>query len=444
MMLVIGNGKLFTRNDEMPFVENGAVAIEGTKIAAVGETEVIKKQYGDAEFIDAKGGVIMPAFINTHEHIYSAMARGLSIKGYNPKGFLDILDGQWWTIDRHLTLEQTKYSAVETLISCIRNGVTTVFDHHASFGQIGGSLFTIADVAKELGVRACLCYEISDRDGMDKARESVMENAEFIRYALKDDTDMIAGMMGMHAQFTISDATMELAAANKPDEVGYHIHVAEGIEDLHDCLKKYGKRIVDRLMDFNILGEKTLLGHCIYINPHEMDLIKDSNTMVVHNPESNMGNACGCPPTMELVHRGILTGLGTDGYTHDMIESYKVANVLHKHHLCDANAAWGEVPKMLFENNAAIANRYFKTPLGVLKEGAAGDVIVVDYNPPTQLDASNINGHILFGMTGRDVVTTVANGRVLMKDREIKVIDVEEAMAKCREESAKLWHSING
>ena len=443
-MLVIGNGKLFTRNDEMPFVENGAVAIEGTKIAAVGETEAIKKQYGDAEFIDAKGGVIMPAFINTHEHIYSAMARGLSIKGYNPKGFLDILDGQWWTIDRHLTLEQTKYSAVETLISCIRNGVTTVFDHHASFGQIGGSLFTIADVAKELGVRACLCYEISDRDGMDKARESVMENAEFIRYALKDDTDMIAGMMGMHAQFTISDATMELAAANKPDEVGYHIHVAEGIEDLHDCLKKYGKRIVDRLMDFNILGEKTLLGHSIYINPHEMDLIKDTNTMVVHNPESNMGNACGCPPTMELVHRGILTGLGTDGYTHDMIESYKVANVLHKHHLCDANAAWGEVPKMLFENNAAIANRYFKTPLGVLKEGAAGDVIVVDYNPPTQLDASNINGHILFGMTGRDVVTTVANGRVLMKDREIKVIDVEEAMAKCREESAKLWHSING
>ena len=444
MMLVIGNGKLFTRNDEMPFVENGAVAIEGTKIAAVGETEAIKKQYGDAEFIDAKGGVIMPAFINTHEHIYSAMARGLSIKGYNPKGFLDILDGQWWTIDRHLTLEQTKYSAVETLISCIRNGVTTVFAHHASFGQIGGSLFTIADVAKELGVRACLCYEISDRDGMDKARESVMENAEFIRYALKDDTDMIAGMMGMHAQFTISDATMELAAANKPDEVGYHIHVAEGIEDLHDCLKKYGKRIVDRLMDFNILGEKTLLGHCIYINPHEMDLIKDTNTMVVHNPESNMGNACGCPPTMELVHRGILTGLGTDGYTHDMLESYKVANVLHKHHLCDANAAWGEVPKMLFENNAAIANRYFKTPLGVLKEGAAGDVIVVDYNPPTQLDASNINGHMLFGMTGRDVVTTVANGRVLMKDREIKVIDVEEAMAKCREESAKLWHSING
>ena len=443
-MLVVGNGKLITRNNDLPYIENGAVAIEGTKISEIGTTKEIREKYKDAEYIDAKGKLIMPAFINTHEHIYSAMARGLSIKGYNPKGFLDILDGQWWTIDRKLTLEQTKYSAMDTMISCIRNGVTTIFDHHASFGHIKDSLFTIADVAKELGIRSCLCYEVSDRDGMDKAREAVMENAEFIRYALKDDSDMLAGMMGMHAQFTISDETMELAAANKPDEVGYHIHVAEGIEDLHDCLKKYGKRIVDRLMDCNILGEKTLLGHCIYINPHEMELIKDTNTMVVHNPESNMGNACGCPPTMKLVHRGILTGLGTVGYTHDMTESYKVANVLHKHHLCDANAAWGEVPKMLFENNAAIANRYFKAPLGVLKEGAAADVIVVDYIAPTHLDENNINGHILFGMTGRDVVTTIANGKVLMKDREVTVVDVEEAYAKCRESSAKLWKSING
>ena len=443
-MLIVGNGKLITRDDRVPVIENGAVGIEGTKIACVGTTEEIREKYKGAEYIDARGGVIMPGFINTHEHIYSAMARGLSIKGYSPKGFLDILDGQWWTIDRHLTLEQTKYSAMDTMISCIRNGVTTIFDHHASFGNIKGSLFAIEEAAKELGVRACLCYEVSDRDGMEKARESVMENGEFIRYALKDDSGMIAGMMGMHAQFTISDATMELAAANKPAESGYHIHVAEGIEDLHHCLKKYGKRIVDRLMDHNILGEKTLLGHCIYVNGHEMDLIRDTNTMVVHNPESNMGNACGCPPAMELVRRGIVTGLGTDGYTHDMTESYKVANVLHKHHLCDANAAWAEVPRMLFENNREIAGRYFKAPLGILKEGAAADVIVVDYDPPTHMDETNVNGHILFGMTGRDVVTTIGNGKILMKDREVKVADTARVMARCREESAKLWKSING
>ena len=443
-MIIIGNGRLVTRDPAAPFYENGAVAVDGNTIRKVGETAAIRSEFPEAEYVDAKGGVIMPAFINTHEHIYSAMARGLSIKGYDPKGFLEILDGMWWTIDRHLTNEATRQSARVTYLDSIKNGVTTVFDHHASFGEIHDSLFAIEDAAKEFGLRTCLCYEISDRDGMDKAKEAVMENAAWIKHALADDSDMIAGMMGMHAQFTISDETMALAAANKPDEVGYHIHVAEGIEDLHHCLKHYGKRIVDRLMDCDILGSKTLLAHCIYVNPHEMELIKETDTMVVHNPESNMGNACGCPPTMGIVHRGILTGLGTDGYTQDMLESYKVANVLHKHHLCDPNAAWSEVPQMLFEGNAKIAGRYFKKPLGILKEGAAADVIVADYIPRTPMTKDNINSHIVFGMTGRSVVTTMCNGKILMKDRELIGVDEEKVLYEVSEEAKKLERSING
>ncbi len=442
-MLVIGNGRMITRDNSNPFVECGAVAIDGNTIVKVGSLDEVKKAYPDAEYIDAKGGVIMPSFINVHEHIYSAFARGLSINGYDPHGFLDILDGMWWTIDRHLTLDQTYLSAMATYVDSIKNGVTTVFDHHASFGHIEGSLFRIEEAAKETGVRSCLCYEISDRDGKDKAKASVKENVDFIKHALADDSDMIAGMMGMHASFTISDETMELCAASKPEEVGYHIHVAEGIEDLHQCLHAHGKRIIDRLMDCDVLGSKTLAAHCIYVNKHEMELLKETDTMVVHNPESNMGNACGCPPTMEIFHTGVLTGLGTDGYTHDMTESYKVANVLHKHHLCNANAAWGEVPAMLFEGNAKIANRYFKKPLGVLKEGAAADVIVTDYIPLTPMNADNCNSHILFGMTGRSVVTTVANGKVLMKDRILTQIDEEKVMADCRQAAAELAKSIN-
>lgn len=443
-MLLIGNGRLITRDEKNTFFDNGAVLIDGKVIQKVGTTQELRKEYPDAEYIDAKGGVIMPALINTHEHIYSAMARGLSINGYNPDGFLDILDGMWWTIDRHLTLEQVRQSAMATYIDCIKNGVTTVFDHHASYGSVKDSLFTIQDAARELGVRTCLCYEVSDRDGTQKMREGVQENAAFIKAALAEEDDMSAGMMGLHASFTLSDDTLEYCAANKPSEAGYHIHVAEGIEDLYDSLKKYGKRIIDRLMDLNILGPKTITAHCIYVNEHEMDVLKHTDTMVVHNPESNMGNACGCPPTMEIFRHGILTGLGTDGYTHDMLESYKVANVLHKHHLCNPNAAWAEVPEMLFRNNARIANRYFKKPLGVLKAGAAADVIVAAYNPLTPMNGDNCNGHILFGMSGHDVTTTVCNGKVLMKDRVLTVVDEEKAMADCRAQAEKLWHSING
>ncbi|MDP4108382.1 MAG: putative aminohydrolase SsnA, partial [Bacillota bacterium] len=429
-MLIIGNGRMVTRDVSNPYLEDGAVAIEGCEIKKVGPTKEIRESFPKADFINAGGGVIMPAFINAHEHIYSAMARGLSIRGYNPKGFLDILDGMWWNIDRHLTLEQTRQSARATYIDSIKNGVTTVFDHHASYGEITGSLSAIENAASEMGVRTCLCYEVSDRDGKDKAKAAVEENSNFIKHALKNGNGMIAGMMGLHASFTLSDETLELCAAQKPEGVGYHIHVAEGIEDLHHCLKHYGKRIIDRLMDLGVLGPKTITAHCIYVNRHEMELLKETDTMVVHNPESNMGNACGCPPTMEIVHHGVLTGLGTDGYTHDMTESYKVANILHKHHLCDANAAWAEVPQMLFEGNAKIAGRYFEKPLGILKEGAAADVIVSDYIPLTPMDGGNCNGHVLFGMTGRNVVTTVCNGKVLMKDRILTGIDEEKVMAE--------------
>ena len=442
-MILVGNGTLVTRDSNNSFYEDGAVAIEGTKIKEVGSTADLKAKYSDADFVDAKNGIIMPAFINMHEHIYSAFARALSINGYSPKGLLDILNGQWWKIDRNLDNKQNYWSAKVSYMDCIKSGITTVFDHHASFGEIPDSLFAIGQAAVESGVRTCLCYEISDRDGKEKALESVLENEKWAKHALADDSDMIAGMMGMHAQFTISDETFELARAHKPEGIGYHIHVAEGIEDLHACLKDHKKRIVNRLMDNDILGEKTLLGHCIYVNKQEMELIKETDTMVVHNPESNMGNACGCPPTMDIVQKGILCGLGTDGYPQDMIRSYLVCNVLHKHSLCDPNAAWGEVPKMLFENNPKMANRYFKNKLGVIEQGAAADVIVMDYDPRTPLRADNINGHIMFGMQSHDCRTTICNGKVLYKDFEFTEIDEAEINAKCREESARLHAAVN-
>ncbi len=200
-MLIIGNGRMITRDPENPFLNDGAVGIEDGVIKRIGTTAEMRKEYPQAEYIDARGGVIMPAFINTHEHIYSSFARGLAIDGYDPHGFLEILDGLWWTIDKNLTLNDVYLSAMATYVDSIKNGVTTVFDHHASFGQITDSLFRIEEAAGKTGVRTCLCYEVSDRAGEEKAKEGILENEAFIRHALSDESDMIAGMMGMHAQF---------------------------------------------------------------------------------------------------------------------------------------------------------------------------------------------------------------------------------------------------
>ena len=442
-MYLIANGKLITRDSAMPYLENGGVAVEGAKILEVGETAALKAKYPQAEFIDAKGMVIMPAFINAHSHIYSGLARGLSINGHNPTNFFEVLDGMWWNIDRHLTLEDTRRSAYTTYIDSIKTGCTTVFDHHASYCEIEGSLFAIEEVAKELGVRTCLCYEVSDRDGEAKCDAAIQENADFIAHCEKEQDPMVKAMFGGHALFTISDRTFEKMVKANNGRTGFHIHVAEGMNDVYDSLQKYGTRSVNRLLNQGILGPKTLLGHCIHVNPAEMDIIKETGTMVVNNPESNMGNAVGCSPVLQMIHKGILVGMGTDAYTFDMLESLKVALIIQRHHACLPNVAWCEVTDMLFKNNREICAKYFPDPLGILKAGAAADVIVMDYKPFTPFSGDNIDGHMIFGMTGRQCETTMCNGRLLMKDRQLIGIDEEAVNARTLEVSKKLWGRLN-
>lgn len=441
-MLLIGNGRLITRNGN-EYLQDGAVVTDGGIIRDVGQFAQLRARYPDAAFLDTHGGVIMPGLINTHNHIYSAFARGLSIRGYSPRSFSDILEGMWWKLDRKLTLEQDRLSAYAVFLDCIKNGVTTVFDHHASFCEIPDSLDMLAEAATALGVRASLCYEVSDRDGELKRTQSILENERFIRKANATGGDMLKGIVGLHASFTVSDKTLQECLEHGGADAGFHVHCAEGPDDVKDCLQQYGTRIIERFYNQGILGDRTIAVHCVHVNRHEMELLAGTNTAVVHNPESNMGNAVGCGPVIQMYREGVLLGLGTDGYTNDMLESYKVGNCIHKHNLCDPAVAWGEIPTMLFENNARIANRYFDTPLGVLKAGAAADIIVTDYDPLTPMDGDNCNSHILFGMNGRSVVTTICNGRVLMRDRKILVADEQEIMAACRASAQQLWNNIN-
>jgi len=443
-MLLIGNGKVITRDPERPYLSDGAVVTDGPAILEVGEGSLMKQKYPGAQFVDAAGGVIMPGLINAHTHIYSGLARGLSIKGNNPTNFLEILEGTWWAIDRKLSLDGTRASAYATILDCIRNGVTTIFDHHASFGEIPGSLFAIRDVARKTGMRACLCYEVSERDGEEKTRQSIQENADFAQWAKDAGDPMIKAMFGGHALFTISDRTFEKMVEANNGMTGFHIHVAEGMNDVYDSLRNYGCRPVNRLLYNGILGERTLLGHCIHVSPAEMDIIRETGTMVVNNPESNMGNAVGCAPVLQMMQKGITVGMGTDAYTHDMLESMKVFLIIQRHNAAMPNVAWGEDVTMQFTNNRTIAEKYFGVPLGILKEGAAADIIIMDYKPFTPFSEANIDGHMLFGMNGRNCRTTIINGRLLYQDRRFTDLDEERINAWTMEQSKALWAALNG
>ncbi|MDR2741064.1 MAG: putative aminohydrolase SsnA [Treponema sp.] len=442
-MLLIGNGKIITRDSACLFVENGAVAIDGSLITEIGETAALRSKYPDAEYLDAGDRLVMPGFINAHMHYYSTFARGLNLGGKPATTFGEILSGLWWRLDKQLTPEDVYYSCVGPMIDGIRSGVTSVIDHHASPFAVEGSLFKIAEAAKLFGIRSNLCYETSDRDGEKIAAAGIKENADFAKYCNERDDDMIRALFGMHAQMTIGEKTLNRcleAAANA--ETGFHIHAAEGIEDVIDGVSKYGLRVIERLYKYGVLSEKSIAVHCIHITGEEMDMLEDSNAAVVHNPQSNMGNAVGVSPVLDMLKKGILVGLGTDGYTPDMTESLKTAAVLHKHAKSLPSVAWAEPHTMLFENNKKIMERFIRGKVGAIKPDHYADIIIVDYKGPTPVNADTINSHILFGVTGRHVDTTIINGKIIMKERELVNVDEERLLAKSGELAQKLWDRI--
>jgi putative selenium metabolism protein SsnA len=442
-MLLIGNGKIITRDSARPFIEDGAVAIDGCLIAETGETAALRAKYPDAEYLDARDRLVMPGFINAHMHYYSTFARGLNLGGKPATTFGEVLSGLWWRLDKQLTLEDVYYSCAGPMIDGIRSGVTSVIDHHASPFAVEGSLFKIAEAAKLFGIRSNLCYETSDRDGEKIADAGIRENAGFAKYCNERDDDMIRALFGMHAQMTIGGKTLERCLEAAADAgAGFHIHAAEGIEDVIDGVSKYGLRVIERLYKYGVLSEKSIAVHCIHITDDEMDMLKDSNVAVVHNPQSNMGNAVGVSPVLDMLKKGILVGLGTDGYTPDMTESLKTAAILHKHARGLPSAAWAEPHTMLFENNRKIMERFIKGKVGAVKKDYYADFIIAGYKGPMPVNADTVNSHILFGVTGRHVDTTIINGKIVMKERELVNIDEEGLLSRSRELARKLWSRI--
>jgi putative selenium metabolism protein SsnA len=436
--LLIKNGTVVTLGDNNRVIENGAVLVEDARIKKIGTTGEFTSAY-DTE-IDARNKVVLPGFINAHMHFYSTMVRGLG-KVEPARDFVGVLDKLWWRLDKQLSLDDCYYSALIPLIDAVKKGTTTLIDHHASPSAVTGSLGRIASAAKEVGLRASLCYEVSDRDGKDIAMEGIRENVGFIEKCNREQDDYIKALFGLHASFTISDDTLKTAVdAAEGLDTGFHIHVAEAASDQEYAIENFGKRVVERLHDAGVLGPKTIAGHCVHVNEHEMDLLKKTDTSVVHNPQSNINNAVGVADIIAMTGKGIRVGLGTDAMTVNMLEELRQA--LWIHHLAQGNPSVGFMESMntLVLNNAKIANRYWDVGLGELREGYAADIILIEYYPPTPLTGDTFLGHLGFGLAEAAVDTTIVGGKVLMKGRDLKIgIDEEEIAAESRKLAAKLW-----
>jgi putative selenium metabolism protein SsnA len=442
--MLITNGNLITYDEPNEILTGYAVLIDGDTITEVGPQVDLLARFPGADQVDARGQYVLPGNICSHTHFYGAYARGMAIPGSAPKDFPEILNKLWWPLDKALRGEDVYYSAMACLLDAIRHGTTTLIDHHASPNAISGSLDWIARAVNDTGLRACLCYEVTDRDGPDKTREGINENLRFLHLlqTANPQKSRLSAMFGLHASLTLSDGTLHACReAVEGYACGFHIHVAEHSVDEYDSLAKSGMRTVDRLAQAGILGPKSIAVHAVHIDAHEMALLAESGTWVSHQPRSNMNNAVGLPRVEEMLRMGIRVCLGNDGFSNAMWEEWKTAYLAHKLVNQDPRRMGANlIEQMAVKNNRDLVKAQFNgLQTGMIVPGAAADLIFVDYHPYTDLNPGNLPWHIIFGFHESQVSTTIASGKVLMADHQITIVDEAKIFYEARLNAPKVW-----
>jgi putative selenium metabolism protein SsnA len=411
-----------------PEVTTTDVVLAGDRVAALGPApDGVPRR-------DCSGTLVVPGNVCAHHHLYSALARGMPYHLAAPTDFTEILQRVWWRLDRALDPAATRASALRGGLDALLAGTTTIVDHHAAPNAIDGSLDVIADALAELGLRSVLCYEVSDRDGPERARAGIGENLRFIA----QPRPLARGMMGAHASFTLSDETLTACAGGAGDAgVGVHIHVAEDAADQRDAVTRCGRRVVERLHGAGVVGRRALLAHAVHVDPDEARLVGEADATVVCNPRSNMNNAVGHSP---FTRRDGRVALGTDGIDGDMFAESTSGFFREREAGLAVPPDW---PLLRLAESARFAGAVYDEPgLGTLRPGAPADLVVLDYPPPTPLATDNLAGHWVFGLSSVQVRDVYVAGEQVVADGRSTRVDESEIAAASRDETARLWQRL--
>ncbi|MCF8379569.1 MAG: amidohydrolase family protein [Bacteroidales bacterium] len=375
------------------------------------------------QVLDCYGKYITKSFANGHHHVYSALSRGMPAPEKAPINFHEKLQYVWWRLDKALDNEMIEASALFTAMECAKNGVSFVIDHHASPFAVEGSLETIANAFGKVGISHLLCYETSDRDGEKVAKAGLEETDSYLQNH--------QGLVGLHASFTIGDQTLKYAVdlAEKYHS-GIHIHVAEDRIDQQDSIEKYGYRVINRLKKFGVTDlPKSILVHCIHLNDEERNILKNAESWVAVNMESNLNNNVGQFSSARL---GDNIMLGTDGMHSDMLRAAKAT-----YFSCIKTDK--SSPDKLYARFRNIHNYIYQN--GINGDGE-NNLVVLDYPTPTDFNAENFVGHFIYGMEAKHVQHVISDGKLIVKDRMLTQADEGEILEFSKEMGGKLWKQL--
>ena len=422
-------------------LEGQAVAVEEGRIAEIGETLALERKHRGAEVIDAAGRIVMPGIICSHSHLYGMLLRGASLNVDPPSDFTQILQRVWWPVDEAMNFEDAYASALVACLEFAKSGVTTFADTYSGPNSISRVLDHIARAVEQIGIRGFIAFEATERHSAEEGRKGVEEN---VRFAEKVDSRSKARpLFSIHASFTVSDdlirRVVELASKY---QVPVTIHASEGLGDVHHNLENYGKRTIERLRDVGLLGTNTVLAHCVNLDENEIRILAETDTAVAHNPMSNMLNAVGVAPILQMLKRNVRIGLGNDGYVFDMFENMRTAFLLQRVHHKNPNAIDPyTILQMATINGAGLYG--IGKEIGSIEQGKKADIIIIRPSVlPTPLNAKSVVGHLINTVDGDDVETVLVDGKPVVKNKQLLTFDEQNAQSVAQTAATKLWDRL--
>jgi putative selenium metabolism protein SsnA len=424
-----------------PEVKEGMdILIDGDAIIEIGKG--IKPEFQDVRAIDLGENLISPGIVCSHNHFYSALARGILADIKPSTDFVSVLQNLWWRLDKGIDEEILYYSGLVGAIEAIQGGTTAVIDHHASPKFINGSLKILKKAFENIGLRGILCYEVTERNGSGEMRDGVNENISFADMIDKEKksgkkSNLLEAATGAHAAFTLGDEALSLLSeAVSTTGRGLHIHVAEDKYDSSESHHLFQKDIMQRLEAFDILNGKTICAHGVHLTDYDIQILNNHDCFLVHNARSNMNNGVGYAAKLPAVRN---VALGTDGIGSDMFEEIKFAYFKHR----DAGGKYSPTDFLTFlHNGTLLLERYFSRNFKRIEKGSVADLVIYDYKNPTPLVDNNIAGHVAFGLSSRDVKTVIINGVLVYENRRFP-FDVEPIYEKANNAAKLLWQRMN-
>ena len=412
--ILIKNGKvlLFRNNDVI--IEEKDVLIENGKIIKIEKSIQDKVD----KVIDAKNHIVMPGLINTHAHIPMSIFRETT-EGCK---LYEWLNDKIWPIEDKLTRDDIYWASMLSYIEMISTGTTCVNDQYFMPEQI-------RDAAVNSGVRAAITRPIVDMGGDLQTR--IDEFRAF--YELRDENnDLITYSVAPHALYTCSDKALKACAdLAKEYNLPIHVHFLESIDEIEDIKNKHGRSAIQVLMDY-FKDVHTILAHCVKLTDEDIEILKTMDCSIVHNPISNLRLGCKIADTTKYIKNGLNVALGTDGQGSgsnlDMFDAMRVACLIQGGiHENEARITAKDVIKMATINGAKALK--LEDKVGNLEEGKQADIIIVDTEE--KLDnikmIPNLNqiANLVYNTSGLNVETTIVNGEILMENKQIKHIDVD-------------------